>query len=102
MLTFGVTFGAAACLRRWHMLRRWFELICRICRNRIDLLAPGQPQVVEIGAGKADLPLGKLVLMGLLAGVYVGLGGLLMLNIGISCPGLAQVKTAAGKTTARP
>lgn len=46
-------------------------------------------RLVEIGTAKAELPVGKIIILGLLAGVYVGLGALLMLHIGLNCPGLA-------------
>jgi formate/nitrite transporter FocA (FNT family) len=52
-------------------------------------------QVVEAGVDKARLPLWKLVMLGLVAGFYIGFGALLMLNIGVSCPGLATVSTSA-------
>jgi hypothetical protein len=48
-------------------------------------------QVVEAGVAKAKLPLWKLILLGFVAGFYIGFGALLMLNIGVSCPGLASV-----------
>jgi formate/nitrite transporter FocA (FNT family) len=48
-------------------------------------------QVVEAGVAKAKLPLWKLILLGFVAGFYIGFGALLMLNIGVSCPGLAAV-----------
>ena len=48
-------------------------------------------QVVEAGVAKAKLPLWKLILLGFVAGFYIGFGALLMLNVGVSCPGLASV-----------
>lgn len=44
-----------------------------------------------MGVTKAGLSSFKTVLLGLLAGVYVGFGALVMLHIGANCPGLAAV-----------
>jgi formate/nitrite transporter FocA (FNT family) len=49
--------------------------------------------MVEAGVDKARLPLWKLTMLGFVAGFYIGFGALLMLNIGVSCPGLATVST---------
>lgn len=48
-------------------------------------------QIAALGADKAALPTGKLLLLGMLAGVYIGFGCLLAMSIGGACPGLAQV-----------
>jgi formate/nitrite transporter len=54
-------------------------------------------RVVEAGVAKAKLPLWKLILLGFVAGFYIGFGALLMLNIGVSCPGLASTNPGLQK-----
>eukprot|EP01025_Chloroclados_australasicus_P013130 TRINITY_DN1623_c0_g5_i1.p2 TRINITY_DN1623_c0_g5~~TRINITY_DN1623_c0_g5_i1.p2 ORF type:complete len:327 (-),score=46.49 TRINITY_DN1623_c0_g5_i1:398-1378(-) len=45
--------------------------------------------VVGLGAGKASLPAWKIFHLGLLAGAYIGLGGLLAMTVGGNLPGVA-------------
>lgn len=45
--------------------------------------------IVGMGAAKAVLPWQKIFIMGIVAGVYIGFGGLLALTVGGNCPGLA-------------
>ncbi len=51
-------------------------------------------QIVEAGAAKALLPTWKTALLGLVAGFYIGFGALLLLHVGVCCPGLAAVRNS--------
>jgi hypothetical protein len=44
-------------------------------------------KVVEAGAAKAAMPWAKVLVLGVLAGVYIGFGGLLANMVGGNCPG---------------
>lgn len=48
--------------------------------------------MVENGVDKTKMPLWKSIMLGLVAGCYIGFGAMLMLNVGINCPGLATVR----------
>mmetsp|Transcript_6450 Transcript_6450/g.18608 ORF Transcript_6450/g.18608 Transcript_6450/m.18608 type:complete len:341 (-) Transcript_6450:3-1025(-) len=57
-------------------------------------------RIVGMGVTKAGLSSFKTVLLGLLAGVYVGFGALVMLHIGANCPGLAASNPGLQKLVA--
>lgn len=40
-----------------------------------------------MGAAKATYPWQKILFMGVVAGVYIGIGGLLAMTVGGNCPG---------------
>ena len=44
-------------------------------------------RVVDGGAAKAELPWAKILIMGAMAGFYIGFGGLLSVVVGGNCPG---------------
>ncbi|PSC72709.1 nitrite transporter NAR1 [Micractinium conductrix] len=56
------------------------------------VLTPAQiyEKAAATGAYKASLPWWKIVLLGMVAGCYVGLGGALLLTVGPNCPGIAS------------
>ena len=56
-----------------------------------DLVPPPAlvDRMVAAGAAKAALPADKVVVLGILAGVYIGLGALLALSVGGNAPALA-------------
>lgn len=69
-----------------------------------SVLSPAQvyDRVAAMGAYKTQLPWWKIVLLGIVAGCYVGLGGALLLTVGPNCtqiaannPGLAKYITGA-------
>lgn len=43
--------------------------------------------IVALGAARTALPWQKCLYMGVLAGIYIGLGGLLLMTVGGACPG---------------
>ncbi|EFN58263.1 hypothetical protein CHLNCDRAFT_34412 [Chlorella variabilis] len=59
------------------------------------------PQIYEkaaaAGAYKTQLPWWKIVLLGAVAGCYVGLGGALLLTVGPNCPGIAAQNPGLAK-----
>lgn len=59
------------------------------------------PQIYEkaaaTGAYKAALPWWKIVLLGAVAGCYVGLGGALLLTVGPNCMGIASTNPGLAK-----
>ncbi|PRW56687.1 nitrite transporter NAR1 [Chlorella sorokiniana] len=59
------------------------------------------PQIYEkaaaAGAYKCNLPWWKIVLLGCVAGCYVGLGGALLLTVGPNCYGIAQTNPGLAK-----
>lgn len=63
-----------------------------MCLSKFPQVSLFDPKVVEAGVAKARLPLWKAIMLGLVAGFYIGFGALLMLNVGVSCPGLAAVR----------
>ncbi|KIY93965.1 hypothetical protein MNEG_13997 [Monoraphidium neglectum] len=56
-----------------------------------DIVPPAKAYetVVGLGAARTTMPWQKVLFMGVLAGIYIGLGGLLLLTVGGNCPGLA-------------
>ena len=48
-------------------------------------------QIASAGGAKAELSVGKTIILSLLAGVYISLGALTMLSVGGATPGLASV-----------
>jgi formate/nitrite transporter FocA (FNT family) len=50
-----------------------------------------------MGAYKAALPWWKIVLLGMVAGCYVGLGGALLLTVGPNCTGIAASNPGLAK-----
>lgn len=54
-------------------------------------------KLVELGAGKSKLDVGKTFLFGLLAGVYIAMGALLALTVGGACPGILQTNPGLQK-----
>ncbi|GBF90570.1 nitrite transporter [Raphidocelis subcapitata] len=54
-------------------------------------------KVVDGGAGKAALPWQKVLVLGIMAGVYIGFGALLSQVVGGNCPGLAAANPGMQK-----
>mmetsp|Transcript_18411 Transcript_18411/g.38542 ORF Transcript_18411/g.38542 Transcript_18411/m.38542 type:complete len:312 (-) Transcript_18411:1308-2243(-) len=52
---------------------------------------------VETGVKKATLPVSKIFVLGFLAGAYIAIGGLLMLSVGGSIPGVQAVNPGLHK-----
>lgn len=67
---------------------------CRTCCS--SHMQPSSPcpqnnlKASNLGAAKAAMPFGKTLLLGVLAGVYVGLCAALLMTVGPNCPGIAQ------------
>ncbi|KAL4433475.1 hypothetical protein ABPG77_010328 [Micractinium sp. CCAP 211/92] len=49
------------------------------------------------GAAKAAMPFGKTVLLGIVAGAYIGLCAALLMTVGPNCPGIAQSNPGLAK-----
>ena len=49
------------------------------------------------GAAKAALPAGTTLVLGVLAGAFIGFGSLLALSVGGACPGLASANPGLQK-----
>lgn len=64
-----------------------------------SVLTPAQiyAKAAEAGAAKCKLPWWKIVLLGMLAGCYVGLGGALLLTVGPNCTGIAASNPGLAK-----
>ena len=45
-------------------------------------------QLVALGVAKANSPAHKAILLSLIAGAFIGFGGMMMLAVGGACPGL--------------
>ncbi|KAL4858446.1 putative formate transporter [Chlorella vulgaris] len=64
-----------------------------------SVLSPAQiyEKAAATGAYKTQLPWWKIVLLGTVAGCYVGLGGALLLTVGPNCPGIASANPGLAK-----
>lgn len=49
------------------------------------------------GAAKAALPVGTTLVLGVLAGAFIGFGSFLALSVGGACPGLASANPGLQK-----
>ena len=54
-------------------------------------------QAVAAGAAKAALPAGTTLVLGVLAGAFIGFGSFLALSVGGACPGLASANPGLQK-----
>ena len=54
-------------------------------------------QAVAAGAAKAALPVGTTLVLGVLAGAFIGFGSFLALSVGGACPGLASANPGLQK-----
>lgn len=63
------------------------KAIKEISQTQNKLLLDRYDIIVGMGAAKAVLPWQKVLFMGVVAGVYIGIGGLLALTVGGACPG---------------
>ena len=59
--------------------------------------APCPAQAANAGAAKAAMPFTKTVMLGVVAGAYVGLCAALLMTVGPNCPGIAQSNPGLAK-----
>ena len=69
-------------------------------QSEAALRAPPSPlrlQASNLGAAKAAMPFWKTLLLGVVAGLYVGLCAALLMTVGPNCPGIAAQNPGLAK-----
>lgn len=54
-------------------------------------------QASNLGAAKAAMPFWKIVMLGIVAGLYIGLCAALLMTVGPNCPGIASANPGLAK-----